>query len=196
MTPFLIDLDDVCFDWLTTFKGYAARVGLKFVPGNEHNYDLVDSFPNNDPELVYRHLRAFNHMTDYFYMEPRAGATDVLFALRNEFPNSLFIAVSSCGTDSITARARRYQTRHLPLDSMILLPMGQGKANVYRQFTKGYVIEDGPQNLRAATQAGHYAICFDAPYNRHVEAPLRITAWSELHGILTAGTFPGQPART
>jgi hypothetical protein len=171
MMPFLVDVDEVLLDWTSGFQNFMEPLGHKRSEAGHNTWRLEDAYPGfeGDPQEMKKLVEAFNGSTHFGFLLPVTGAASGLRRLREEFPESAIVGVSSCGDSAVTLSIRKANlNRFFPglLDTIICLPLGGDKTRLFRSFRPGVVIDDGIHNLKAAEATGHRAIAFDRPWNK------------------------------
>lgn len=191
MSPtFLIDIDDVCVDWTTGFFRYMTKIGHKPKSQVCYTWDLGPIFPELSSNDIYKAAHDFNLSISFLSLQEVEGAAESLAILREYFPHSRFIAVSSGGNEDLITSARMYQLRNFHFETSEFLPIHSCKKVVYAKYPDAVVIDDHTTNILASIEAGHArSILFSRPSNMtfRSDAPgfRRAANWAEVVRLFT-----------
>lgn len=184
--PLLIDVDEVLLNWTSGFRSWMASVGHESVGGGD-TWSMLASFPSVPNQTTLDDLMlTFSTKAGFGDLKEIDGAAEGLGVLRHIFPDSLVVAVTSCGASEETARLRRNNLRRLamPVDQIITLPLHSCKKRVYASFRPGIVIDDAMPNLYAAKTLGHRAVAFDQPWNK-TWPDHRLYGWAKVDALFS-----------
>ncbi|NNC79220.1 MAG: hypothetical protein HKN94_03615 [Acidimicrobiales bacterium] len=179
---FGVDLDGVCGDYTTAFRTIVARelgVAEDDLPTerswdfNEWNLEAAGGFERLHALAVTEH-----HM--FADMPPIEGVADALWRLSDAgiwirvITHRLYVNWGHA--TSVADTVMWLDNNRIPYrDICFLGNKPDVGANVY--------VDDGPHNITALRGAGHEAIIFDQPYNRHLSG-LRAADWAEVEEIV------------
>jgi len=189
--PFLIDVDDVCLNWIKGFMKFMADNGYPADHENLKSWNLGHLYPTLTQFQIDTCIRRFPEDDGYMMLEEMPGAVEGIQALRNHFRDSLFVAVTASGTAPGVHHARRHQLRDFPFDTHILLPVHSNKRKVYEAFRSPIVIDDHVEQIVGAIPVAKLAILFEQNHNKwfHETASnyRRARSWTEIVRMLTLG---------
>lgn len=179
-----LDLDGVCGDYISAFRGYVARytgVDAHEIP-EPLSWDLASSGWPIDSDEHFSQLHADAVRDGLFRsLPPFPGVSQALWRLSDAgvqirvITHRLFVK----GLHSTTAADTvMWLDRHdIPYrDLCFVARKAQVDADVY--------IDDAPHNIEALRSSGKRVIVFDAPYNREVAGP-RAHDWDEAFELIT-----------
>lgn len=164
---FLIDVDEVCVNWLPGFRVHMQRLGVEEKPTLEHEWSLTKRYPALNEKDMEEEIKNFGHTVAFRDLPLMPGVPEGLAAIKKKFSKSLLIAVSACGTDTTIVEHRRHQLKYLPFDSILTVPLGSSKHSIYSQFKQAVVIDDNLDHIKSALRCGHLAVIYDQPWNRN-----------------------------
>ena len=178
----MIDVDSVLVDWASGFISHMLRRGHQVDYSARIMWDMRDLFPETDPKVISKEIPLFAMDPHYVGLTLYEGVVKTICQIRTNFPQSVMLAVSKCGTDTFTIDARRHHLRHLPLDGIICLGYHESKEFIFKQFNNGIVVDDNADNLDLASECGHLAVVYTQPWNENYQAKgpsIRIDNWSQ-----------------
>lgn len=178
----ILDVDSVLLEYLATFADWMERRGApaKVSHRAETDWSLCNMFPDLGPDRIFAEIRALAEHPMYGEMGFVEGAVEAVEALRAAHPGTPVVAVTAAGAHPETAVMRRRNLASLPLDEILVLPVGASKAQAFTRFPRGsVVVDDLARHVAEAEAAGHHGVLFTQPYNRHEPARIRVCGWAD-----------------
>lgn len=163
---FIFDVDGVLLDWTTGFFKWVRKMGYE--PVGEHDtWSLSDNFPTLSQDEIHSLISDFNTSMNFSMLPEIAGANEALVNLRARFPHTKFVALTSAGNHPATVAYRALQiTCFRVFDECDILPLQVSKEEELKRYPeRSIVFEDSVKHIESALKVGHYAVCFDQPWN-------------------------------
>lgn len=189
----LTDADGVLLDWSTAFDRWMEHVhGHEKVPGGDEIYRIGDRFDISQ-DRGFDLVCEFNNSTEILAIRPLRDAQEYVSKL-HDLGYVLHVITSL----SDQPRAHEFRLLNLEtifgkavIDRLICLDTGADKDQALSEYADSgfFWIEDKISNANAGLEQGLKPILVDHPYNksqRDLDYP-RVTNWSEIYQLVTAG---------
>ena len=166
MNKVLLDCDGVLLDWVAGFKNW-LQIRKNITPKGDcpNMYDMAE-WIGAPTDQVMKLINEFNTEAKEFGDLPaEPGAQKFLETLRREHE---LIIISSCSDNPNTVYQRERNLMEAFGDifaDIILVPLGQSKADHLKKFERSLWVEDSYSNGLLGLELGHEAVMVRKPYN-------------------------------
>lgn len=178
----IYDVDGVLLDWVGAFNSWVEAKGFRRKETGEDRYNLWERFEGMTPLLSDQLIQEFAVSSAYGQMRWIEGAHAGVVALRNSFPTSRHVVVTSCGHEIETLYMRAAQLRGMGFHEFHPVAVGAEKRPWFSGGGRTLVIEDSPHHLESARAAGCITIALAQPWNKEWDGP-RARTWDELPAL-------------
>ena len=192
----VLDCDGVILDWHLGFYDWMRAQGHTVTHPYPTDYAMTQAHPGKSKDEIWANIPIFNRSPDFGRLAPCDGAEDGIRSLKARFPATPITVLTSVGDAPETRLMRRESLAHLPIDELILVPLGVSKRSWLEKFTgPALLVEDHPGHATDAAELGFTSILIDRPWNRDLDDPQieRARSWAEIVAI-AARRFPGNRA--
>lgn len=179
----IFDCDEVLLDYTPGFVRYVTDVlKLDVDPKGPTQFYFGPWLGTDDMAMVMDIFERFSQSDGFGQLEPLVGAVDGVLELK-KLGYSLQV-MTSCTSDPAVMTARKLNLARVfglnVFADVLCLPLGASKLEALKLKPQALFVDDRPDNVSEALQAGHLGIVMSAFHNikdRHLDR------WSHLEWI-------------
>ncbi|SOC27018.1 hypothetical protein SAMN05428964_105252 [Thalassospira xiamenensis] len=184
----VVDADMVLIDYMAQLvryvedvRGHRAMMSYKFDP----SYDLTYTFPSLKPAEMQEIIRDLSVAEDYYIEIPLIdGAVDGVRHLREAFPDTSIVCVTSGGNHPLTREMRLKNLAPFELDEIITLPLNGSKVETLLELQEPggqcILFDDSIGHVQAAAENGQVGVLYTQPYNSDEDVLHRVDDWNSI----------------
>jgi 5'(3')-deoxyribonucleotidase len=180
----LLDVDGVCLDWQTGLLNYAS----KYHPNLLQHEDVDPRARDLVTWLGISHQQAndliwdFHYSEDFEHLSPMPGSVEAVARFVQHYQ---LIAITSCGSDTPIAQARRKNLQWAfgrAFTEIHCIDVNDSKRDLLLQYPPSHWVEDHIKNALLGLECGHTCWLVDASYNQ-IPVDSRIGRLSTLYDL-------------